>query len=76
MYETLATLSDSHQEKVIFHTLLSMFWFDKEHNTVKDAACQSCPNYIGPKRDNPESLYNQPSVYSFFPEGDVVWNVL
>ena len=48
---------------------------DIGHFTLNDTAGQSWPNYKGPKREKKTSLSNQFSVYTFSPEGGVVWNV-
>ena len=64
MYGLLVTLIGSHKEKVIFHIILFIFWFDEEHYT--DTAGQSCPNYIRAKRDNPKACLTNP-MFAIFP---------
>ena len=52
-------------KKSMFHRSVSIFKFNEEHYTLKDAAGQSWPNYIGPKREKAQACLTNP-VFTHF----------
>ena len=56
------------KKKPMFHTFLSIFQLNDNgyRPTFEDTAHQSWPDYIGPKRENPQACLTN-SVYALFP---------
>ena len=52
-------------KKTMFHTFLFIFKFSEEHYTLKDAADQSWPNYIGSKREKAQACLTNPVFTPF-----------
>ena len=50
----------------MFHRFFSMFELNDKVNTSVTTAGQSWPNYIVPKRENPQACLTNP-VYALFP---------
>ena len=54
------------RKKPMFHWFFFIFKFDENPYTLKNTTGSSLPNYIGPKRENPQACLTDP-VYSPFP---------
>ena len=70
--------NDSHQEQLNVLKHLILFKFIKESYMIVYFERKSRPkmaSLYGPKERKAPSLSNQPSVYTFYPEGGVDWNV-
>ena len=52
-------------KKSMFHRSVSIFKFNEEHYALKDAAGQSWPNYIGPKREKAQACLTNPVFTPF-----------
>ena len=50
----------------MFHRIYSLFKLNDKVNTSVTTAGQSCQNYIGPKRENPQACLTNP-VYAIYP---------
>ena len=54
------------KKKPMFHRFFSKFQLNDNGYTFEDMADQSWPDYIGPKRENPQACLTY-SVYAVFP---------
>ena len=54
------------KKKTMFHRFFSIFKLNNKVYTSVTTADHSWPNYIGPKRENPQACLTNP-VYAIFP---------
>ena len=66
MYLTNSALMNYSKKKTMCHIIFSIFKLNDKVYTSVTTADQSWPNYIGPKRENPQACLTNP-VYALFP---------